>query len=101
ADGGKNGGHLAAFAAEHGIPTYPIEYPSAEPRSAFAHTFTPLLVFMQRLGYLPDQTLDFEVALTDPRSAVKRVRIAYEVPGENGRTEEVEFTLESEGLPSE
>ncbi len=48
-----------------------------------------------------DQTLDFEVALTDPRSAVKRVRIAYEVPGENGRTEEVEFTLESEGLPSE
>ena len=43
-----------------------------------------------------DQSLDFEVALTDPRSAVKRVRIAYEVPGENGRIEEVEFTLESE-----
>lgn len=43
-----------------------------------------------------DQSLDFEVALTDPRAAVKRVRIAYEVPGENGRTEEVEFTLESE-----
>jgi hypothetical protein len=36
------------------------------------------------------------VALTDPRAAVKRVRIAYEVPGENGRIEEVEFTLESE-----
>ncbi len=45
-----------------------------------------------------DQGLDFEIALTDPRSAVKRVRIAYEVPGENGRTEEVEFTLESEDL---
>ena len=45
-----------------------------------------------------DQALDFEVALTDPRSAVKRVRIAYEVPGENGRVEEVEFTLESENL---
>lgn len=43
-----------------------------------------------------DQALDFEVALTDPRSAVKRVRIAYEVPGENGRLEEVEFTLESD-----
>ena len=43
-----------------------------------------------------DQSLDFEVALTDPRSAVKRVRIAYEVPGENGRIEEVEFTLECE-----
>ena len=45
-----------------------------------------------------DQALDFEVALTDPRSAVKRVRIAYEVPGLNGRLEEVEFTLESEDV---
>lgn len=45
-----------------------------------------------------DQSLDFEVALTDPRSAVKRVRIAYEVPGLNGRLEEVEFTLESEDV---
>ena len=46
-----------------------------------------------------DQSLDFEIALTDPNAAVKRVRIAYEVPGANGRTEEVEFTLESEDLP--
>ena len=45
-----------------------------------------------------DQALDFEVALTDPRAAVRRVRIAYTVPNENGRTEEVEFTLESESL---
>lgn len=43
-----------------------------------------------------DQAIDFELALTDPRAAVKRVRIAYEVPGQNGRTEEVEFTVECE-----
>lgn len=48
-----------------------------------------------------DQALDFEVALTDPRAAVKRVRIAYEIPGGNGRMEEVEFTLESEDHPDE
>jgi hypothetical protein len=48
-----------------------------------------------------DQSLEFEVALTDPKMAVKRVRIAYEVPGENGRTEEVEFTLESEAPPED
>jgi len=46
-----------------------------------------------------DQSLDFEVALTDPGAAVRRVRIAYEVPGENGRREEVEFTLECEEHP--
>jgi hypothetical protein len=48
-----------------------------------------------------DQAVDFEVALTDPRAAVKRVRIAYVVPGDNGRSEEVEFTLESEDLPDD
>ena len=44
-----------------------------------------------------DQALDFEIALIDPKAAVRRVRIAYVVPGENGRPEEVEFTLESDG----
>jgi hypothetical protein len=48
----------------------------------------------------PDQGLDFELALTDPRAAVRRVRIAYVVPSDDGmRQEEVEFTLESELLP--
>jgi len=45
-----------------------------------------------------DQALDFEVALTDPRAAVKRLRISYELPDESGRIEEVEFTLESEAV---
>jgi len=48
-----------------------------------------------------DQVLDFEVAVTDPRAAVKRVRVAYIVAGENGHPEEVEFTLESEDIPDE
>ena len=48
-----------------------------------------------------DQALDFEVALTDPRAAVKRIRISYALPDGHGREEEVEFTLESEDVPSE
>lgn len=46
-----------------------------------------------------DQALDFEMALIDPRSAVRRVRIAYELPGDDGRMEEVEFTFESAPTP--
>ncbi|MCA1790741.1 MAG: hypothetical protein LC667_13045, partial [Thioalkalivibrio sp.] len=46
-----------------------------------------------------DQALDFELALVDPRAAVRRVKIAYELPGENGRMEEVEFTFESAPNP--
>ena len=45
-----------------------------------------------------DQFLDFEVALTDPRAAVRRIRIAYLLPDANGALEEVEFTLESEDM---
>lgn len=46
-----------------------------------------------------DQALDFEVAIIDSRSAVRRVRIAYELPGDDGRMEEVEFTFESAPTP--
>ena len=46
-----------------------------------------------------DQGLDFEVVVTDPRAAITRVRVSYRVPGENGASEEVEFTLESEESP--
>jgi len=50
----------------------------------------------------PDQRLDFEVALTDPKAAVRRIRVAYVLPLEDGsREEEVEFTLESEPQGSE
>lgn len=45
-----------------------------------------------------DESVSFEIALTDPKFAVTRVRIAYEVPGPGGRPEELEFTLESEDL---
>jgi hypothetical protein len=42
-----------------------------------------------------DQGLDFEVALTDPKGSVRRIRVAYALPDEHGgREEEVEFTLE-------
>ena len=41
-----------------------------------------------------DQALGFEVALTDPRAAVKRIRVSCVLPDGHGREEEVEFTLE-------
>jgi len=41
-----------------------------------------------------DQSIDFAVALTDPAAAVRRIRVCYEIPVGDGRTEEVEFTLE-------
>ena len=42
-----------------------------------------------------EQEVDFEVTLSDPNRAVRRVRVIYELPGQDGRRgEEVEFTLE-------
>ena len=42
-----------------------------------------------------EQGLGFEVTIDDPNRAVRRVRVIYELPGEDGRREEeIEFTLE-------
>lgn len=42
-----------------------------------------------------DQNLDFEVVLSDPHQAVRRIKVAYQVDTPDGqREEEVEFTLE-------
>lgn len=47
-----------------------------------------------------EQGLDFEVAVTDPHRAIKRIRVSYELPGDRGEPpEEVEFTLESDLPP--
>lgn len=48
-----------------------------------------------------EQELDFEVAITDPRGSVTRVRVAYTVEGPDGRPAEVEFTLEGELPPAD
>jgi hypothetical protein len=47
----------------------------------------------------PDQGLDFEVAVTDLKGAVARIRVAYMVTNEHGEKEEIEFTLENELPP--
>lgn len=48
-----------------------------------------------------EQGLDFEVAVTDPNRCIKRIRVSYVLPHEDGgRGEEVEFTLESDLPPS-
>jgi hypothetical protein len=44
--------------------------------------------------------VDLEVVINDPRKAIRRVRVAYMVPGRKGRSEEeIEFTLEG-NLPA-
>lgn len=47
----------------------------------------------------PEQDLDFEVGVADPRHRVTRIRVAYAVTNEQGEKEEVEFTLENELPP--
>jgi hypothetical protein len=42
-----------------------------------------------------EQGLDFEVVISDPNQAIRRIRVVYELPGRDGRREEdIEFSLE-------
>lgn len=49
-----SGGELYRLAEKTGLAVFPIKY-QASPRAALAHSFVPLLYFLQRLGLLPDQ----------------------------------------------
>jgi len=46
----------------------------------------------------PEQGLDIEVSVLDPKRRVTGIRVVCEVPGPDGSTEEVEFSIEG-GLP--
>ena len=42
-----------------------------------------------------EQGIEFEVSVADPNRAIRRVRVYYEIPGRDGRTEEeIEFSFE-------
>ena len=43
-----------------------------------------------------DESLDFEVSISDPRSAVSRIRVTCLITAEDGSREEVEFSLDSQ-----
>jgi hypothetical protein len=44
--------------------------------------------------------VDLEVVVHDPRKAIRRVKVAYTIPGRRGRSEEeIEFTLEDKLRP--
>ena len=47
-----------------------------------------------------DQALEFEVALTDPKSAVKSIKVVYALPGENDQMDEIEFAFEGISEPT-
>lgn len=47
----------------------------------------------------PEQGIDFEITVNDPKGAITRIRVAYVMTDENGAKEEVEFTLDDQ-LPS-
>lgn len=46
-----------------------------------------------------EQNLDLEIAVTDRKAAVKRVRVAYTVSRRNPGNEEIVFTLENDMPP--
>ena len=47
-----------------------------------------------------DQAVEFEVALTDPQSAVKSIKVVYVSQGENDQMDEIEFAFEGISEPS-
>jgi glucose/mannose-6-phosphate isomerase len=87
-----SGGELAGLAAQAGFPCFTIRYRSS-PRAALAHSFVPLLYFLQLLGLLPDerealagavatlQAMDGSIGAKVPSRANLAKRLAYDLHG--------------------
>jgi glucose/mannose-6-phosphate isomerase len=57
-----SGGAIARLADEFGAPLMRIHYKS-QPRAALGYSFIPLVAFASRLGWIDDQSADFEEAM--------------------------------------
>lgn len=87
-----SGGELAEMAAQAGFPSFTIRYRSS-PRAALAHSFVPLLYFLQHLGLLPDQrnVLDGAVATMQAMDGA----IGAQVPTRNNLAKRLAYEFHS------
>jgi glucose/mannose-6-phosphate isomerase len=56
------GGSLQEKAEKAGIPHFEVKRKDLQPRCAFGYIFTPMVFFLSKLGFIPDQSRNLEEA---------------------------------------
>ena len=59
----STGGKLEDRCKEAGAPFFSVPGPPMQPRCAFGHLFTPMMVSLSKLGLIPDSASDMEEAI--------------------------------------
>jgi len=59
----SGGGKLEAASEEAGVPHFTVPLKGVQPRCAFGHLFVPMMVFLSRLGFIPDAAGQLEDAV--------------------------------------
>ena len=56
----SSGGQLESLSREMNIPHFLIPENGMQPRCAFGYLFIPMMIFLSRLGFIPDQSSDMD-----------------------------------------
>ena len=59
----SGGGQLETLSRQADVPHFSIPERGMQPRCAFGYLFIPMVVFLSKLGFIPDQTSDLESAV--------------------------------------
>jgi glucose/mannose-6-phosphate isomerase len=68
-----SGGKLKALAEDARVPIFLIDLVS-QPRAALGYSFIPLIVFLQKLGFLKDKPAEVEVMIRDLERLVEEIK---------------------------
>ena len=80
------GGEIGQLAKEWSVPTLRFEY-DAQPRATLGYLFTPLLIVMQKLGFLPDLEQSLQTAVQTAEQS--RQSWAADVPTDRNLAKQV------------
>ena len=59
----SGGGELEACSKEFGVPHFSILERGIQPRCAFGHLFVPMMIFLSKLGFIPDSVGELQDAV--------------------------------------
>ena len=83
----STGGELESRSKEVGAPCFSVPLRGIQPRCAFGHLFTPMMVFLSKLGFIPNNANDVEDAVA-LLSDISR-QLAPDVPVEGNEAKQI------------
>jgi glucose/mannose-6-phosphate isomerase len=83
----SGGGQLEKLSRQADVPHFSVPERGIQPRCAFGYLFIPMVVFLSKLGFIPDQTPDIENAVELLSDSAQR--LSPDVPTRDNQAKQI------------